>query len=116
MKPKVSFDNFSSLDFVVGKIISAPLAEGTRNPCRVLEIDIGNAEVLLSVGQYVLVPENELVGTKVIVCRNLGEFRMGKYKSQCLVLGTKHPDSDDKSAQAIPIRPSKNAKSGEQVY
>jgi len=116
LQPDVSFDIFQKLDFRVAEVVSAKLTEGTRAPCRELVLDLGPLGKRVSIGQYALIPEQELVGKRVIACCNLGARRIGKYESQALVLGTRHPESPEGQAQALPLFAHPNARSGDRIF
>ena len=115
-KPDVSFEIFEDLDMRVARVISAPMAEGSRFPSRVIILDLGHLGQRTSVGQYALVSEDELVGKNVIVCVNLGERKMGKYLSQALVMGAPHPSSPADQAQATPLLVSDDAHPGDRIF
>ena len=70
--------------------VVAPLAEGTRAPCRAITLDVGHLGERVSVGQLALWDEAELIGRNVVACVNLGTRQMGPYLSQALVLGAPH--------------------------
>ncbi len=112
----ISFKEFEKVDLRVAQVLSADMATGTRSPCRILELDLGPLGVRTSVGQYALVPVEELLGKKVIVCCNMGTRRIGKYESQVLVLGVPHPDSPAHQAQALPLTVDARAKCGDRVF
>ncbi|CAI7975092.1 MULTISPECIES: tRNA-binding protein [unclassified Parafrankia] len=116
LKPKITFGKFENIDMRVARVISAPLAEGTRFPCRVIELDLGSLGIRHSVGQYALLSEDELVGRNVIVCANLGSREIGPYTSDALVLGVPHPDGPEDQAQAAPLFAHEKATPGDQVY
>jgi len=78
VKPQVTFDAFQHVDMRVARVVAAPLAGGTRMPCRVMELDLGPVGRRTSVGQYALVAEEELVGRNVVACVNLGARKMGR--------------------------------------
>src|SRR4051812_29316884 len=103
LKPPIDFGQFANVDMRVALVISAPLAEGTRNPCRIIHLDLGHMGKLRSVGQFALVPEEQLIGRKVIACCNLGPRKMGPHTSEALVLGVPHPQSPANQAQAMPL-------------
>lgn len=115
-KSQITFGKFDNVDIRVGRIVSAPMATGTKSPCRVITVDVGHLGERISVGQYALVPENELLGKNIVVCVNLGERPMGDYKSQALVLGVPHPDSPEDQSQAIPLLASELSDPGTQIY
>lgn len=115
-KPDVQYDTFASLELRVALVVSASLTEGTRAPSRELVLDLGPLGERRSVGQYALIPEEELVGRKVVTCCNLGTRKMGPYRSEALVLGTDHPDSPAGQAQALPLWAHPDANAGDRVY
>lgn len=104
------------LEIRVAKVLSAKLAEGTHQPCRVFRLDVGSLGEKTSVGQFTIVPEEDLVGRNVVVCCNLGTRPLGKYVSECLILGTPHPASPPKQKQAIPLLAASEAKAGDEVF
>jgi tRNA-binding protein len=115
-KPQITFGKFQNVDLRVARVVSAPMAEGTRFPCRVLELDLGPLGKRVSVGQFALLNEDELVGRNVVACVNLGPREMGPYVSQALVLGARHPASPAEQAQAIPLTVHADATPGDTIY
>ena len=113
---QISFETFQSVDLRVAQILSAEVAVDTRTPSRILKLDLGPLGTRVSVGQYVLVPTDELIGKKVIVCCNLGRRRIGKYESEVLVLGVPHPDSPSGQSQALPIFADQYSTLGDKVF
>lgn len=103
LKSQITFGKFQNIDMRAAVVTSAPMAEGTEKPCRVLTLDAGHLGTFTSVGQYALIEENELVGKTVIICCNLSPRQMGPYVSQALVMGLPHPDSPEDQAQALPL-------------
>ena len=116
LKARITFGKFANVDMRVAKVLAAPMAEGTRNPCRVLELDLGYLGKLRSVGQFALVPEDQLVGRNVIACCNLGPREMGPYTSEALVLGVPHPESPEDQEQALPLYADAAARPGDGVF
>ena len=115
-KDKTTFGKFQNIDMRVARIAAAPLAEGTRARMRRLTLDLGELGERMSVGQFALVEETDLVGAKVVACINLGERPIGGLVSQALVLGTPHPDSPDDEDQAVPLRADPDATPGQAIY
>lgn len=115
-KAKITFGKFENVDMRAGRVLSAPLAEGTRFPSRVITIDLGALGSVQSVGQYALLDEAELVGKTVVVCINLGSREMGPYVSEALMLGVPHPDSPGGEAQATPLWADDRVAPGSAVY
>jgi tRNA-binding protein len=115
-KAKITFGKFENVDMRVARVIAAPMAEGTRFPCRVIDLDVGHLGERHSIGQYALVSEDDLVGRNVVVCVNLGSREMGPYTSDALVLGVPHPDSPADQAQAAPLIAHEKATPGDRIY
>jgi tRNA-binding protein len=116
LKPKITFGKFANVDMRVAKVVSAAMAEGTKDPCRVFELDVGHLGRLRSIGQFALVPEDQLVGRKVIICCNLGARQMGPYESEALVLGVPHPTSPPDQEQATPLYVDDAVPCGDSVF
>ncbi|MFF7284529.1 hypothetical protein [Streptomyces griseorubiginosus] len=116
LKSQITFGKFQNVDMRVARVISAPLAEGTRFPCRVITLDLGHLGERTSVGQYALLEEEELANKNVVVCANMGPREMGPYKSDALVLGAPHPDSPKDQAQATPLFVSDAATPGDCIF
>ena len=116
LKPAITFGKFANVDMRAAQVQSAAMAEGTAKPCRVLTLDVGHLGSRISVGQFALIPEEELVGLKVVVCCNLGPREMGPYVSDALVLGVPHPDSPEDQDQAIPLSVDPRAQCGDPIF
>jgi tRNA-binding protein len=116
LKRKIDFANFASVDMRVAEVVDAPMAEGTRKPCRLFELDVGRLGRLRSVGQFALVPIEQLVGRKLIICCNLGTRSMGPYTSEALVMGVPHPASPPDQEQAMPLFVDDGARLGDEVF
>lgn len=102
-KAQITIGKFQNVDLRVARALAAPLAEGTRYPCRVITLDLGHLGRRVSVGQYALIDEADLVGRNLVACVNLGPREMGPYTSEALLLGAPHPDGPPEQAQAIPL-------------
>ena len=110
------FDGFAVVDLRVARVLAAPLAVGTRMPSRVLTLDLGEHGERTSVAQLALVAEEDLVGSVVVACVNLGVRQIGRYRSEVLVLGAPHPDSPPDQAQALPLHVDQRATPGHRVF
>jgi tRNA-binding protein len=115
-KPRIDFAEFARVDLRVARVLDAPLAEGTRKPCRLFDLDLGPLGRLRAVGQFALVPSDQLVGRKLIVCCNLGPRRMGPHTSEALVMGVPHPASPAGEEQATPLYVDDAARCGDAVF
>lgn len=115
-KAQITFGKFDNVDMRVARVVSAPLADGTKAPCRVITLDLGHLGQRISVGQYALMAKDDLVGAHVIVCVNLGSRELGSYVSEALVLGAPHPDSPTDQAQATPLFVSTQTNPGDRIF
>ena len=116
LKARITFGKFQNVDMRVALVTSAPMADGTHKPARILTLDVGHLGTFQSVGQYALVDEDDLVGRKVVICCNLGERQMGSYVSEALVLGVPHPNSPEDQEQAIPLGADPRAILGDPIF
>lgn len=115
-KDTITFGKFQNVDMRVAVVRAVIETTEARFPSRILELDLGELGTRKSVGQFALVDEADLVGSKVVACVNLGSREMGPYLSEALVLGTPHPDSPSDQNQALPLRADPESSPGEQVY
>lgn len=115
-KSQISFGKFQNVDMRVARVTAAPLAEGTRSPSRILTLDLGSLGQRVSIGQYALIEEDELVGKNVIACINLGPREIGPYVSQALVLGALNPLSPTDQAQAVPLTIDSSISPGSPIF
>jgi tRNA-binding protein len=116
LKPTIDFAAFAGVDLRVAQVLDAPMARDTRKPCRLFELDLGHLGRRRAVGQFALVPIEQLVGRKLIVCCNLGTRRMGPYTSEVLVMGVRHPASPPDQEQATPLFVDDQARPGDGVF
>src|SRR5262245_61679386 len=100
----------------VVRVVAAPMAEGTRFPSRVLTLEAGPLGTRTAVAQLALVDEADLVGRNLVACVNLGVRELGPYTSECLTLGTPHPDSPADESQALPLYASDSASPSDPIY
>ena len=115
-KTQITFGKFANVDMRVARVTAAPLAEGTDSPCRMLTLDLGHLGERTSVGQYALIPEEDIVGKNVVVGVNFGRREIGPYVSEALLLGAPHPDSPADQAQATPIYVADYATPGDSIF
>ena len=115
-KQRITVGKFQNVDLRVARVISAPMAEGTNAPSRVLTLDVGPLGRRLSVAQFALIDESGLVGKNVIACVNFAPREVASYLSEVLVLGAPHPDSPDDQAQATPLYVADIASPGDMIF
>jgi len=116
LKQRITFGKFQNIDMRAAKVISAPLADDTDKPSRLITADAGHLGTFTSVAQMTLIPEEELVGKMVVICRNLSPRQIGEYTSEVLVMGVPHPDSPEDQSQAIPLLIDDRTIPGDPVY
>lgn len=116
LKQRVTFGKFQNIDMRVAQIVSAPMAEGTANLSRLITLDAGHLGTFTSVAQIALIPEEKLVGRKVVICCNLSPRDIGEYTSEVLLLGVPHPDSPEDQDQAYPLFVDDIAVYGDPIY
>ena len=84
----ISWNDFEKVDMRVGTIVRAYEAEGVRVPAFRLEIDFGELGIKKSSAQLTRRYTAEtLTGRKVIAVVNFPPKQIGKFLSECLVLG-----------------------------
>ncbi len=116
LRVNITPGKFANVDMRVARVIDVQDAAGTNRPSRVLTLDFGPLGVRTSIGQFAMVPKEELLDRLIVVCVNLGERQIGDYTSQGLSLGTLHPDSPDDQEQAIPLYAHPLAQPGQYVF
>lgn len=84
----ISWSDFEKLDIRVGTILAANDFPGARNPAYQLSIDFGELGIKKSSAQITLLYDKEsLVDQQVIAVVNFPPKQIGKFMSECLVLG-----------------------------
>lgn len=88
METTINWADFEKIDMRVGTIIRAYPAEGVKVPAFRLEIDFGELGIRKSSAQLTKRYTAEtLTGRKVIAVVNFPPKQIGKFMSECLVLG-----------------------------
>ena len=88
MQEIINPSTFFSVDIRVGTVLKAEVFEEARNPAYKLWIDFGELGTKKTSAQItVLYNPEELVGRQVVAVVNFPEKQIGKFMSQCLVLG-----------------------------
>jgi tRNA-binding protein len=84
----ITWADFEKVDMRVGTIIHAYHAEGVNKPAIRLEIDFGELGIKKSSAQLTkrYTPET-LEGRKIVAVVNFPSKQIGKFMSECLVLG-----------------------------
>lgn len=109
----ISYDAFAAVDVRVGVIRAAQPFPEARKPAYRLEIDFGpDLGVLKSSAQITAHYScDALVGRQVVAVVNLGRKQIGKFVSDCLVLGV--PDG---AGGVILLQPSHAAPLGARMF
>ncbi|WP_048601139.1 methionine--tRNA ligase [Rubeoparvulum massiliense] len=106
LKPEITYDQFTPLDFRVGQIIKAEKMEKADRLLR-LQVDLGfeTRQVISGIAKYYQ-PE-ELVGRRVIVVANLKPAKLRGELSQGMILAAATPDDEKLTlatvAEEIPL-------------
>jgi tRNA-binding protein len=81
-------DDFDSLGFRVGTVLSAERNDGARNRAYKLWIDLGDEQPVQSSAKITdLYEAEELVGRQVVVVTGFEPMRVGGFRSDVLVIG-----------------------------
>ncbi len=124
-KPMITVGKFENVDIRVGRIleVSDPVEIADKNgKCRqfrVLRLDFAELGTKKSVGQFALVPREELLNRLVMAVCNFSARPLdeaGQYISEVLTLGTNHPQSPPDQRQAVPIYAHELASPNDEVY
>ncbi len=89
----VSFDDFSQFDIRAGTIISVEDFPEARKPAYQLVIDFGELGIKKSSAQITeLYSKEDLLNKQIIAVVNFPPKQIGKFISECLVLGVYNKD------------------------
>src|SRR5687767_9270276 len=106
----VSFEDFSNLDIRAGTIISVEEFPEARKPAYKLTIDFGEAGIKKSSAQITeLYPKDDLLSKQVVAVVNFPPKQIGKFISECLVLGVYNKDG------VVLLQPGKPVQNGEKI-
>ena len=108
---KVTFEDFSKIDFRVGTIISAEPFTKVIKPAYKLKIDFGDLGVFNSSAQIThRYSENDLLNRQVIAVVNFPKKQIANFISECLVLGAVNEND------VILISPDDTVKNGLKIH
>lgn len=110
-KEYTDWSSFESLDIRCGTVIGMEAFPEARKPAWKLFIDFGEAGILKSSAQITerYSPDN-LVGTQVIAVINFQPRQIGKFMSECLVLGVIGEEGG-----VVLLRPDKEVSNGKPI-
>lgn len=88
MTNTITFEDFAKVDVRVGTIIEVHDFPEARNPAYKLTIDFGSLGIKKSSAQITtLYSKDELLNKQILAVINFSTKQIGKYLSECLVLG-----------------------------
>lgn len=88
MTNTITFEDFAKVDLRVGTIIEVHDFPEARNPAYKLTIDFGALGIKKSSAQITtLYTKGELLNRQIVAVVNFPTKQIGKYMSECLVLG-----------------------------
>ena len=112
MKDKVSFDDFSKLDFRVGKVLEAVKVEGSDKMIR-LEVDfgeLGQRTIFTAIRKWY--EAGELIGKLYVFIFNLEPRPMFGEKSEGMIIAAK----TDNGEECVLLAPDKKIAPGSSVH
>ena len=110
MKDVISFEDFSCVDLRVGTIIGVMDFPEARKPAYQLTIDFGPLGVRKSSAQITtLYAKSDLLDKQIIAVVNFPKKQIGKFMSECLILGAVQNDD------VILLHPETHVKNGSTV-
>jgi len=112
MKPIITFEDFSKVDFRIGTIIEVNDFPKARKPAYQLTIDFGKLGIRKSSAQITeLYFKEELLNKQIVVIINFQKKQISNFFSECLILGIENNQNKIVLLQAS----KKNLTNGEQI-
>ncbi len=94
MQNEISWTDFEKVEIRTGTIVSAEVFEGAKKPAYKLTIDFGEHGMKKSSAQITkLYSAEQLPGMQVVAVVNFPPKQIGKFMSECLVLGAVDDDT-----------------------
>jgi len=106
----ITFEEFSKLKLVVGKVVSAESLPGMKKLFKV-SVDIGDEKRELAVGAAQYYSPAEFVGKTLVVCKNLEPKKLGGIISSGMLLAADGPEG-----KPIFLTTSEEAVPGSQIH
>jgi tRNA-binding protein len=107
----ISWNDFEKIDIRVGTIIAVNDFPEARNPAYQLTIDFGELGIKKSSAQITKLYTKEiLLNTQVIAVVNFPKKQIGKFMSECLVLGVV-----GESKQVTLLQPERSVINGQKI-
>lgn len=99
---EITWDDFTRVELRVGRVVSAEVFAGARQPAYVLRVDFGDdIGVRKSSAQLTdLYQPDDLVGRLVVAVVNFPKKQIGPLMSECLVTG--FHDAEGRVALCVP--------------
>ena len=111
LKPQITYDDFTRLDIMIGKVVEVQPFPRARNPSWKVGVDVGAERILWSSAQITNYEPAALVGSLVVCVCNFAPKNIAGFTSELLILGAK--DSDGK---VIVLGPRSDVAPGEAVF
>ena len=91
---QITWNDFTQIEMRVGTILSAKELAGVQKPAYALEIDFGEYGIKRSSAQITdIYKSDELSGIQVVAVLNFPVKQIGRFFSECLVLGVYAKDN-----------------------
>jgi tRNA-binding protein len=109
---QITWNDFEKIDIRIGRIISAEPLEGARKPAYKLQIDFGKDLGIKNSSAQITkhYQPGELVNTQIIAVINFPKKQIGRFFSECLVLGIYDENND-----VVLLRPDKPVIEGQKI-
>jgi len=105
---KITHIDFEKIDIRIGTIVEVNDFPEARNPAYQLRINFGDLGTKKSSAQITkLYSNHELVGKQVIAVVNFPPKQIGKWMSECLVLGVM-----DQNEEVVLLQPERKVENG----
>jgi tRNA-binding protein len=110
-KPDITYDQFSAVEMLVGRVLEVQPFPKARNPSWKVRVDLGPLGEKWSSAQITNYRADELLGTLVVCVCNFPPRNIAGLMSEVLILG-----ANDANGKVILLSPRSGVAPGERVY